>query len=454
MFKRFFFSFLIGIYTLQTQAKVADFDAILACHTTPKNPGIAVRIEQAGKHVYSGAAGVANIKTLRSLNIDDVFPIASVTKTFTAAAILKLSEEKKLSLKHTIGKYIPNINPDYKNLTIERVLSHTSGLPDYLNDKSITSIWDEYASIDKVIKMISKRPVISRPGTEYNYSNTGYIILGKIIEVSSGMPYDQFMKQRFFEPLKMINTSVVTKSSAADSVNGYTTNLTDPEKYLNAEDSTNRQWKVDRSWVHAAGAISSTLADMSRWQKALKSGRVISPDNYRLMTTKAKLTGGKAVNYGLGINIYPIRDKQTFNHEGMLPGFASWNVYFPKDDLTAIAFSNLGTQHPGPALLNMIAVQLKLSPKPISPHEFNSTAKALIGSYRYSDGKELKISADGNLLFSQLDGKNKRRLVLRQNNSFSYECTEDYFELRNSDKKAELVPIYIYHGEQQALIKL
>ena len=149
---------------------------------------MAVRLDQSGKHIYSGAVGVANIETMRALHTDDVFQIGSVTKTFTAAAILKLSEKNKLSLQDTLGKFIPDINPEYKYLTIDRVLSHTSGLPDYLGDPSVSKVYDKYASIDQVIQSISKQPLNFEPGQKYSYSNLGYVLLGKVIEVSSGMP--------------------------------------------------------------------------------------------------------------------------------------------------------------------------------------------------------------------------------------------------------------------------
>ena len=454
MKKSCFFGLVIGASVINVSAQQHDFDEILKCHNTSKAPGMAVRLEQSGKHIYSGAVGVANTETMRPLRVKDIFQIGSVTKTFTAAAILKLSEKNMLSLQDTLGKFIPDINPEYKDLTIDRVLSHTSGLPDYLGDPLVSKLYDKYASIDQVIQSISKQHLNSEPGQKYSYSNLGYVLLGKVIEVSSGTPYDQFMLNTFFKPLKMNNTFVITKGTSTGTVNGYTSSRNEPEKYLSPDQLTERPWKVDRSWIYSAGAIASTLADMSRWQNALKSGNVISKNNYRLMTTRAKLNNNNSVNYGYGLDVYPISGLESFSHQGMVPGFFAWNVYFSNEDLTATALTNIDSKHPGPALLDMIALQLNLSPKPVDGQKVNAIATSLVGSYRSPDSKVLNITFENGTLFSQYKGENKRKLIPRENNSYSYACTENYFQLRENNGKNEIVPVYLYQGEQEALIKL
>jgi CubicO group peptidase (beta-lactamase class C family) len=452
--KKLFVSLYFGVCLFSYLSQGIDFNGILQCHNTAKAPEMVVRLEQSGKHIYSGAMGVANIKTMRSLRVDDIFQIGSITKIFTAAAILKLSEQNKLSLQDTLGEYIPNITPQYKDLTIDSVLSHTSGLPDYLGDPSISKVYDKYASVDQVIQSISKQPLNSEPGQRYSYSNLGYVLLGKVIEVSSGMPYDQFMFNTFFKPLKMDDTFVITKGTSVGKVNGYTTSRHAPNKYLNPEEVTERAWHVDRSWIYSAGAIASTLADMSLWQSALKSGNVISKDNVRLMTTQAKLNNNESVNYGYGLDIYPISGLQSFSHQGQVPGFFAWHVYFPNEELTATAFTNIDSKHPGPALLDMIALQLNLSPKPVYGEKYKRVATSLVGRYRASDSRVLTISFEKETLYSHYKGENKRKLIPRENNAYSYECTENYFQLRERNGNNELVPVSLYQGEQAALIKL
>ncbi|WP_342804416.1 serine hydrolase domain-containing protein [Alteromonas sp. M12] len=455
MYKKLLVSFYIGMCAINAAAKQSDFDAVLQCHTHADTPGMAVRLEQSGKHIYSGAAGIANIETMEALQIDDIFQIGSVTKTFTAAAILKLSEQKKLSLQDTLGQFIEDINPEYKDLTIDRVLSHTSGLPDYLADPSVTMLYDHYAAIEQVIQSISKQPLSEKSGLKYRYSNLGYVLLGKVIEVTSGMPYDQFMLKTFFKPLKMDDTFVITSGTSAGKVKGYTSSRNQPEHYLIPEEVTDRAWKVDRSWIYSAGAIASTLKDMSLWQNGLKSGLVISEQSYQLMTSNARLDNNQPVNYGYGLDVFSISGLQSVSHQGMVPGFFAWHVYFPSEDLTATAFTNIDSKHPGPALLDMIGLQLKLSPKPIGgEQEVDDLATSLVGNYRAPDSKILTISFEQGTLYSQYQGENKRKLIPRENDSYSYECTENYFQLRTVEGNAELVPVYLYQGEQESLIKL
>ncbi|MBB1411439.1 serine hydrolase [Pseudoalteromonas sp. SG44-17] len=454
MGKNIFFCLCVGMYGIKAVAQQHNFAELMQCHNSSKAPGMVVRLEQSGKHIYSGAVGLANIDTERPLNVDDIFQIGSVTKTFTAAAILKLSEEKKLSLQDTLAKFIPDINPEFRYLTIDRILSHTSGLPDYLGDPSVSKIYDKYASIDQVIQSISKQPLNSESGKKYSYSNLGYVFLGKVIEIASGTPYDLFMSNTFFKPLKMDNTFVITKGTSAGEINGYTTSRNEPKKYINPEDSTERRWNVDRSWIYSAGAIASTLADMHLWQNALKSGHIISKESYKLMTSKALLNNNAHVNYGYGLDIYKISGLDSFSHQGQVPGFFAWHVYFPNEDLTATALTNIDTKHLGPALLDMIALQLNLSPKPVNSQKEKAIAASLVGSYRSSDSKILKISFEKGTLYSQYEGENKIKIIPRENNSYSYECTENYFQLRENNGKHEIVPVYLYQGEQEALVKL
>ena len=173
------------------------------------------------------------------------------------------------------------------------------------------------------------------------------------------------------------------------------------------------------------------------------------------MTTSAKLNNNVSINYGYGLDIYPISGLDSVSHQGQVPGFFAWHVYFPNEDLTATAFTNIDSKHPGPALLDMIALQLNLSPKPVLDREkIKHMAARLVGSYRSPDAKILNILFEDDTLYSQYKGENKRKLIARENNSYSYQCTENYFQLRENNGKNEIVPVYLYQGEQEALIKL
>lgn len=244
MLKKLLFS--APFFISSVDAQEYDFSDILSCHAASDKPGLAVSIEQSGKHIFKGALGVADVSTREPLTADDTFQIGSISKQFTAAAILQLAEKQKLSLKSTLGDFISGIPAEYANLTIESVLSHTSGLPNYNSDVVVRQRWDKYAAIDEVINVVSKMPVLSKPGVDYAYSNTGYILLGKVIEVASGLSYSEYLQRNIFIPLGMKHSFVVTKGVSSNKiVKGYTASRDTPNLYLPPE-------TVDRSWIYAA----------------------------------------------------------------------------------------------------------------------------------------------------------------------------------------------------------
>ena len=442
--------FLIGFLFVVTSANAEDkpFQAMLACHASADNPGLAVWLEQSGELVFSGALGVANVRTGDPLSVDDVFQIGSMTKQFTAAAILQLAEEGDLSLSSKLGDFIPDLPSGYSVLTIESVLNHTAGLPNYNTNSSIRRQWRRFKPIDEIIAAITKMPLLTEPGEAYSYSNTGYVLLGKVIEVASGLTYSDYLQQHIFAPLGMKHSFMITEGESTDQlVEGYSRAPRNPDSNRSPE-------VVDRSWIYAAGAIASTLKDMSRWHQGLNSGNVVSLENYQRMITKARLNNGETINYGFGFDVHPISDQPSYSHQGQVPGFMSWSVYFPEKDLFATIFGNKDSVHPGPALLNIIARHLQLSPAPISSERAAEHTEALIGEYQGADDSVITVTFENGQLQAQSGGGDRRTIVLRENNSFSYECTEDYFELRERHGEKHLVPVSIYSGEGAHLVRL
>ena len=211
--------------------------------------------------------------------------------------------------------------------------------------------------------------------------------------------------------------------------------------------------KVDRSWIHASGAITSTLEDMSRWHQALVSGKVISKHSYQKMITPTVLNNGETSPYGFGLYNYPISGKMTINHEGWIPGFMTWSIYLPDDDLYAVAFSNNDAKHPGPLVLDMIAKQLKLSPAPITDINKGLTEN-LVGKYQFTNQRVMTISEVNKQFYAQINKEPKQRLILRADNSFSFECTENFYRLGNENNTITLTPVSLYRGEGQPLRKV
>ncbi|MBU2969173.1 beta-lactamase family protein [Pseudoalteromonas sp. C2R02] len=420
-------------------------DKTLQCYAEPSEPGIAVLVSKQGKVIYKHALGLADVSKTTSITTDSIFQIGSITKQFTAAAILLLEQQNKLSLSDTLSDFLPYYSKAGKNITLGKMLSHTSGLPNYLGNSETMLKAKKYAHIDMILTQLSKDPLIVEPGEQYAYSNTAYVFLGKVIEQVSGLSYAQFMQQNIFNPLNLKNTFVITTTESDPKiVKGY-------EK--NKDGQIIDLMPVDRSWIAAAGAIASNLGDMHKWHLSLINGDLINAQNFKKMITPFKLNSGEAINYGLGFDIYPINHKKSISHQGSVPGFFSFSAYFPEQNVYGIALSNSNT-HPGPALLHILSKGLKTLPDKVSvinPLDINK----LVGQYDIGDGEVRTISFENNQLFSQKQGKEKYPLVLRENNAFSFECDSDYFQLITTDEgKVGLQRRSLYFGKGNISLKL
>lgn len=433
-----------GFLSFSSQSQ--NFDSSLQCHQQTHVPGVAVQLVQHGKLVYSAALGVANLQSKKPLQTTDIFQIGSVSKQFTAAAILLLEQQQKLRLDDNLGQYIQGLPADYAAVKLKDVLSHTAGLPNYLDNSHTMALAQNKAAVDVVVQQLVKDPVKSAAGQAFAYSNTGYVLLGKVIEAASGISYSEYLQQHIFQPLGMKHSFVVGDKASALTVTGYS------RQQGAAEYQKPRQ--VDRSWIHAAGAIASNLSDMTLWQQGLMSGKLLSKQQYQQMITPATLANGDQVQYGLGLHLYPIAGKLNYSHEGMVPGFMSFAVYFPKEDLYAVALSNDDSHHPGPLLLDLIALHLGLSPKVVPGPVTADVAAKYAGKYVLSDTETKIISYQQGQLFSQINDGKKQLLQLRQNNAFSYHCTEDYFVLEQIKDKTALVPVSLYRGRGEPQFKI
>ena len=240
---------LAGLARAESQQR---FDEILACHTKENEPGMAVIISQGGKLRYRNARGLANAELGVPLRPDNVFHIGSVTKQFTAAAILLLQEQEKLNLDDDIRQYVAAWPATEQPVTLRQLLSHTSGLSDYVEDQEIfTQKVQEQTSLDEMLTLFADQASVGAPGEQFKYSNTGYILLGKVIEVVSGQSYGEFLRQQIFQPLGMENTRLADREFLANRADGYTHSATG---MINADRTPafRRAMPIEMIWTHAA----------------------------------------------------------------------------------------------------------------------------------------------------------------------------------------------------------
>ncbi len=316
-------------------ATTADFDAVLAPHFRKDGAGVAVAVRHHGKLIHCQGYGLANVEWGLPIDADTVFRIGSITKQFTAAAIMKLAEEGALESDDPIERHLPDYPVNGRRITIRHLLTHTSGIKSYTG---LPNIMAEQARLDRsvpeVIAVFKDLPLDFEPGEQFLYNNSGYFLLGAIIERLSGKDYATFLHDAFFGPLGIESTrylldSTITPRRAA----GYELRR---GALANAS-------PLSMTWPHAAGALGSTVNDLLRWEAALRQGEVVSPASYAEMTTPGRLNSGGAIAYGFGLGMLRYRERPVVGHAGGINGFVTNLVHFPDEDLTIVVLSNLVT---------------------------------------------------------------------------------------------------------------
>jgi CubicO group peptidase (beta-lactamase class C family) len=300
---------------------------------TKKNfPGIAVLIAKDGQPLYRKGFGYADINKKKPVLPDTKFRIGSVTKQFTAAAILKLQEANLLNVNDKLSKYIPDF-PRGDEVTLHHLLTHTSGIHSYTGNFDFIQKVVKPIHPDSLINAIKKDPYDFNPGERMLYNNSGYFILGYIIGKVSGKPYDVYLQETFFKPLGMVNTGVHYAGIKLDhEAKGYSKTNTGYAESLD--------W--DMSWAGGAGALYSTLDDLLKWNTALYGGKILKEESMKAALTPAKLKDGSdpAMQYGYGLMFTKVRGLDVIGHSGGLHGFITQLVYYPKENISVVMYSN------------------------------------------------------------------------------------------------------------------
>lgn len=305
-----------------------------------------VAVAKDGVVLFKKHHGYADMDKRIPVSDTSKFQLASVSKQFTAAAILKLYQEGRINLDSSITTYIPEL--PYKRVKIRHLLTHKSGFPSYM--WIIARHWNEnYApSNEDLVQMISEHPVRLRfkPGKRFNYSNTGYCLLASVVERTSGLSFDEFLKDRFFDPLNMKRTFAFSSSDTAytpDMVKGYNYHRSGyHEVSLNLMDGT-----------YGDKGVFSTAEDLVKWTQALENGKVVDESLVKNAFSETFLDGGKEVEYGYGFRIYTSNAYDMIFHNGSWSGFRTTLRTFPEDGLTIVILTNNSFRDTGAMARNL-----------------------------------------------------------------------------------------------------
>lgn len=299
-------------------------------------PGASIAVAEHGKVVFQQAFGVKNLDSHAPVDRQTGFEIGSVTKQFTAAAILQLKEQGKLSLSDPLGKYVPQYAAG-KKVTIEQLLWQVSGIPNYTEVNHFVQIaTTRPGSLDAVLALIKGKPLQFAPGTKWAYSNTNYYLLGRVVEVASGMPWETYLRTHIFAPANMTHSTFMKDERAvADMATGYE----------QKKDAFNPSPPFN-GWAAGAGEIVSTADDLLKWDRALFAGELISAADLQLMTRPGRLRNGKSTGYGFGWEIDTHDTTTRIAHSGGTFGFAAQNEVYPKLGEAIVVLQNSSAASP------------------------------------------------------------------------------------------------------------
>ena len=292
-----------------------------------------VLLAKNGKVILAKGYGLANIELDVPNTPSTIFRLGSITKQFTAAAILQLQEKGKLKVSDLISKYIPGTPTSWNSITIHQLLTHTSGIPSYTDEAGYQAHMREQsgAPLD-FINRFRYRPLEFTPGESFHYDNSGYFMLGVIIERVSGMKYEDYLRRNIFEPLQMTATGY---DWAATILNGRASGYSKDEggKVVNAD-------FLDMGQPYAAGSLYSTVLDLYKWDRALYTTKVLSAQSLEAAFTPGKFDWAKGIKYGYGWGIAQVHGHKTVGHGGGINGFSTVMWRAIEEDAVAIVLSN------------------------------------------------------------------------------------------------------------------
>jgi CubicO group peptidase (beta-lactamase class C family) len=380
-------------------------------------PGCAVLVAKKGKVVYEKGFGTANLELQVGMRPEMVFRIGSMTKQYTAVAILKLAEQGKISLQDSIQKFLKEFPYKGQTLTIENLLTQTSGLVDYQTfDFHIPNAIRIDFTPQQIIDTLSSRALEFIPGSRFQYSNSNYLILGYIIEKATGKTYAKYLQENILQPAGLSTTFYDSPAKVIrNRVSGY---IKDGDSYSNAG-------YISMSQVFSAGALLSSTGDLFKWHQALYSYKLINKQTIEKAFMPYRLADGTLSEYGYGWFIKDFLGTKTIAHGGAIDGFRSMEAYFPEQDVFVATLFNAESNE-FLSVFEKIA-QLALGQQADASRKDlklpAGTLDSYVGRYRFLEDttQYVQIRKEGDRLYADLSNNSGNGMVLQaQSQSLFY----------------------------------
>ncbi|HVQ10131.1 MAG TPA: serine hydrolase domain-containing protein [Allosphingosinicella sp.] len=401
----FFAAAAVSVATLAAAAPPADLraraDAIVAAAFPADGPGGAVIISRGGETIYRAGRGLADVEARRPATPDSVFRLGSLTKQFTAAVVLQLVQEGRIALDDPVSRFFPDYPQPGAAATVRQLLNHTSGIQSYTGIPGwmVEENTNRPYTTAEMIALFRDRPSPTPPGQAWAYNNSGYVLLGAIVEKVTGRPWHRAVAERIAGPLHLATIGYgVDRESGPAMARGYT----------QADGQVRPAQRIHMSVPHAAGALVGTVDDLARWSQALHHARVVSPALYTAMTSPTVLPEGRSQAYGFGLRIGEERGRATIEHGGGIFGFNTYATYIPSDDLFVAVLANSDAPASPPGLITARLIALALGdpyPEFTRAEVDPRTLAPLFGVYRVGDaGVSRRFFARDGKLYTTRDG--------------------------------------------------
>jgi D-alanyl-D-alanine carboxypeptidase len=354
-------------------------------------PSASVAVVKDGKIVYLNAYGSARLEPKTPATPGMRYSIGSISKQFTAVAMLLLQEQGKLSLDDKVAKFIPDLTRA-NEVTIRQLLSHTSGYQDYWPQDYVMPMMLQPVTAAKILDMWARKPLDFDPGTKWQYSNTNYVIAGVIIEKVSGKPLLQFLQEKVFAPLGLSSVANIDERKLGD---------TDPTGYMRyALGPLRVAPKEGPGWLFAAGELAMTAEDLAKWNISIMDQKLLRPASYRELEREAQLNNGLGTRYGLGVSLATEAGHRAVSHGGEVSGFVSQSIVFPDERVSVVALTNQDASSAAGDIAHGIVPLLFEQNDPATPQKLEQAKKIFEGLQHGTIDRSL-FSDNANAYFSE-----------------------------------------------------
>jgi len=389
-------------------------DAVMAEIYKPGEPGAAIIIRKDGKTIFRKGYGMADMELGVPVEPDMVFRLGSITKQFTAVSILILAEQGKLSLQDEITKFLPDFPTQGRTITIEHLLTHTSGLKSYTNLSEWLPLWRKDMTVREIINLTKDKPMEFAPGERWNYNNTGYVLLGAVIEKVSGLTYEDYVNKNIFGPLGMKHSYYGnTERIIPRRIPGYQMGN---DGFVNAP-------YLSMTQPYAAGSLLSSVDDLAIWNDAVFSGKLLKKEWLDKAFTPCPLKNGGSTGYGYGWFIANYQGHRFIEHGGGINGFSTYEMTLPEDHIFLAILTNsaIGSRGPEPRAFKIATLLLgKPEPERKAVALPAGAVDALVGVYENADGQACYIIREGSKVLSQRAGDAKYEIMAASPDEFFF----------------------------------